>query len=492
LTWDRQPRIPRSRLGASPSQASRRAWEPVGLSNPKSVSKITPRCLFPSAAAGGMAFRAALVTALAVCVAGVIDRVAQDLQAGDAVAAPVRTLSAFKSATSTGFKSRGKALAGVDDALAQYWKKLDNKSLKNKADDLAVVTDRILAWYDTKPLDANGVPTSPHLAAVDGLLSEVEAERSRLEGLLISQIATTPIAANAAAFTHVTVVAGVTDINDVGAFEKASAAEEANARAGLVATRQTRLGARLSMLEARLASADTIVATELAGLGAGNTQLVVYLEGEWFFKRPGYPFTQADTLTLQRRARAWSAARPNWVIVPGTMMWGSGRAGTARLFNTVFVLQGGALVKTLNKWGEGGDTVGYFKGKKHAQVLATASGIHNHWLGSQNSALAAYTAWHLPGVDQDVPIAGGSSVKSIVSSSGRHVFLVLPSVYQVQGLSMPVKLCMLCLCGCVCARGRQNKSAHRHTLYLTCPISDYAAWFDFFRPIQRRPALVRH
>lgn len=167
----------------------------------------------------------------------------------DESTAAVPSAARFRKASGFALNSkRGAKLQAIDAALTEYETNLGTKSTVDKAEDLAVVTDRILEWFNTKVLDGNSLPTTGRLEAVQSLFDEVETERSRLEGILMQKVVAAPIAPNAAAFSHATVILGVTHINEIGAFESASATEETAARAQLPAPRRSRLGARLAML----------------------------------------------------------------------------------------------------------------------------------------------------------------------------------------------------------------------------------------------------
>jgi hypothetical protein len=120
---------------------------------------------------------------------------------------------------------------------------------------------------------------------------------------------------------------------------------------------------RVDMLEPRIAEAER-QRQQATGGKAGGKNLGVFLGPEWFFKRPGTPYTEADRDHIIARLCQISQRFPELLIVPGTILWRRApqrRKGKGLMANSAPVIYGGDLVHMVHKHNINGDTEGYDK-----------------------------------------------------------------------------------------------------------------------------------
>ncbi|RZU53469.1 glycosyl transferase-like sugar-binding protein [Krasilnikovia cinnamomea] len=253
---------------------------------------------------------------------------------------------------------RSNALVAVDNALAGYHRIRMRPETTDQArrDALAAVQEAIAAWRTSKNMYLVGPVTSRRADAVDRLEQAVENERLRLERALTDAHSPGTIRDG---YERVAVFSAGALIDSTGTFLGNSLAERERVMAGL---RQgaTEAEVRIAMLTAKIEAAHERF-QELRGEDrAPGNMLALFTAPEWYFKRPGTPFTQADKAQIAGAITALSRRLPDMVIVPGSIMWSQGRGDQARLYNTAIVVMNGRQVNQTNKYHEGMDIIGYY------------------------------------------------------------------------------------------------------------------------------------
>lgn len=126
---------------------------------------------------------------------------------------------------------------------------------------------------------------------------------------------------------------------------------------------------RIRMLADKVRQAYTRKQEEQARLVGANADrqvnvLGVFTAPEWFFKKPGTPFSKADKDAIVEAFRALSETCTEMLIVPGTIVWVEGGGGIfakrRKMYGHAPVLLNGHVVKMHQKMLNAADTQGYF------------------------------------------------------------------------------------------------------------------------------------
>ncbi|MET9886700.1 toxin glutamine deamidase domain-containing protein [Streptomyces sp. NPDC006430] len=280
------------------------------------------------------------------------------------------TVKQWKDASGQFGRSRSQELAAIDQALAAY----HDSGGPTRLAALGTVQHGIEEWQATKRPFRGGPVGSSRADVVSDLHRSIDAERTRLtlEQRRAVPGFDTPLPPGTA-YDRVSVHAAgaVTDVN--GAFTRDSQATHETVRATM--PNATEAQVRIEMLRREVSRAAAEFRTELAGQENPDAVLGVFTAPEWYFKRPGIPFTRGEKEMIVTAAVALSAEHPGLLIVPGSTVWsepapgGNGtvlKAGSAAALN-------GRLVHETTKLREGSDVTGYTPNREERRNLDQAT-----------------------------------------------------------------------------------------------------------------------
>ena len=174
-------------------------------------------------------------------------------------------------------------------------------------------------------------------------------------------------------YTHMDVYGYASSMDNEGNFTGDSAEERKRVRkankSGIFKTKPGELKTRILMLEEKILEAYRTMTSKKDE--TDGQVLGVFTAPEWFFKRPGKPFSASDKETMEGAFKALSDKCPEMMLIPGSIMWAAGSGSKARMHNTAMVFLNGAKIKEHNKHGNMGDTDGYSENKKKAYEKAS-------------------------------------------------------------------------------------------------------------------------
>lgn len=263
------------------------------------------------------------------------------------------------------FYKRSTELDAITAALAAYNAARANTETSDSqlVHHLTRIQDAIHAWYATKLLDANEQYAgksgrAKHIAA---LLSEVEDERLDLEGKHQADLDkdSSPIGE----YNRLAVFSAGAMLEGSGAFSGESVSEYDAARERLLQEQQTatEVDIRIEMLSARAREAHRQMQSELSKLPDASGVVGLFTAPEFYFKRPGIPFSQADMLQISNAFQSLSASLPGMVIVPGSIVYRSRQDDQTAIQNIAMAFMNGKRLKELRKRKEGMDILSYYR-----------------------------------------------------------------------------------------------------------------------------------
>ncbi len=246
-------------------------------------------------------------------------------------------------------------LKAVDAALAEYnrAKALPATTDEIRLDLLSDLAEKIQTWQRTKAEYTGGPPDSAKAGSAAQLATEVEQERRGLTLTLRGGIEAGPEPRTD--YQDVSVYQAGAMISETGAFTGPSAAERERVAAGLRQAVAKEADVRIAMLREKINAAYQ----QFKQQGADEDRVALFTAPEWFFKRPGTPFTRADRDKIVNAMLSLSSASPGMLIVPGSVVWGEGGDAGMVLRNGTVAVMNGRIIHETTKQTESADVRGY-------------------------------------------------------------------------------------------------------------------------------------
>jgi hypothetical protein len=330
--------------------------------------------------------------------------------------------------SSVPFRRRSPELLRIDAALAEYGRRRDDATStdETRLHLLGRVQEEIVAWRDAKRADRR-LPTGSDVpsrrgAAVERLEDSVEQERLGLLGRLAGTVAEGPAPRDH--YGHVAVYSAGAMVDNTGRFVAGSATdyEAVRAQPTTAGTTPTELDIRVRMLTDKIRAAHADFESRRASDPNARDAIALFTAPEWYFKRPGTPFTEADKQQIFHTVRSLSAQHPGMLIVPGSVVWGTGRGDGAELRSTTMAVMNGSRLHEQNKRKDAFDTDGYFPDDDEAA-------------GDDTIEQRRYAEWERGGGLRTGADAGRNPREMPPNIDGQ------PAAFQVGSLTFALEIC---------------------------------------------------
>jgi hypothetical protein len=253
---------------------------------------------------------------------------------------------------------RSANLQNIDTKLTAYNARKNDPTLSQDAKEklLIDVQEAINTWKFSKISKKTGEEKSKRLGPVFALEEMISAERATILGNIEGNINTSAIDND---YTHLSSYGVSSKIGYTG-YEGQTEQDFQDTKQQMDAggRNTSRLEVILQMLTDKVEEAKLhMLANPDPG---GEKTLAVLTAPEWFFMKPGQPFSATDKQTIVTKVKALSASAPNMVIIPGSILWsGTNDADQKMLKNTAFSVMNGQLLHEVDKYAEGLDTKPY-------------------------------------------------------------------------------------------------------------------------------------